>query len=349
MHYGVVDAGAARRGTAYDAAANVFRSEIIQRQRLFALGDKMHRLVNIIEGDHRQHGPEDLLLHDRRRRVDVCQQRRFDIQLPAPHAAACDNVAVIHVCRYAVERPLVHHAYEMAVLTRVVAVHATHLAPESLGETLPKRTVDHQVIGRNACLSRIEGLAPHNAPRRQLHVGAAVDDAGALAPEFQHHGRKILRRRTHHDTPQRRAPREEYHVVTLPEQASVHLAVTLNHGYVAFVEGLRDHALDGQRHVRHIGRRFQQGRTSRRDGADKRVQQQLNGIVPRRHDKRTPQRLAHDTAARGKHLQRRGAPLPPHPPFEVAQMVADLTRHDAQFGQYGLLLRLVQVLPQSLA
>ena len=36
-------------------------------------------------------------------------------------------------------------------------------------------------------------------------------------------------------------------------------------------------------------------------------------------------------------------------PFEVAQMVADLTRHDAQFGQYGLLLRLVQVLPQSLA
>ena len=141
----------------------------------------------------------------------------------------------------------------MAVFARIVAVHAPHLAAEGLDEALLQRSVNHKIVGSDTRLTCIERLAPDDTPRRKIDIGAAVDNTGTLAAELQHHGCQMLRRRTHHDTSQRRAARKEYHVITLLQQASVHLAVTLHDRYIPLVEGLGNHTLDRERHVRDIG------------------------------------------------------------------------------------------------
>lgn len=101
--------------------------------------------------------------------------------------------------------------------------------------------------------------------------------------------------------------------------------------------------------MRRVGRGLQYGRAAGRNGRYERVEQQLHGIVPRRDDKRYAQRLDHDAAARGEHLQRRAPALRTRPAAQMPQMISDLVSDDAQLGHVRLLAGLVKIGGQSVA
>ena len=209
--------------------------------------------------------------------------------------------------------------------------------------------MEQQVVGGDAGLPRIEGLAPCDAARGGLHVGASVHDAGAFAAQLQYDGREVPRRGGHDDPPQLGAAREEDEVPAPVQQQRIDVAVALDDGDVALVVDFADHRAERRRDVRRVGRGFQYGGAARRDGSDERVEQQLHGIVPRRDDERRAERLGEDAARRGKEFERRGPPLGAHPAAEVAEVVPHLAPHDAQLGEAGLLGGFAQVLPQGVA
>ena len=237
----------------------------------------------------------------------------------------------------------------MLALAHVVAMQTLYGLLELLDETLLLRVVNQEVIGRDAGLASIESLTPRYALRGNRHIGALIHDAGTLTAQFKHYGREILRRSTHHELTERGATRKEDNIVTLLQQRGIHITITLHDSHILLVEGLGNHLLDGLRHVRHIGRGLQQRRTTRRNGTHQRVEQQLHGVVPRRDDKRLSQRLAHNTRTRWHHFQWCRATLGLHPLFQVAQMILHLALDNAQLGEYRLLHRFMQVLPQGIA
>ena len=79
--------------------------------------------------------------------------------------------------------------------------------------------VDHKVVRCDAGLPRVEALSPGDALRCDLDVGVLVHDARTLTSEFQHDRRKVLRRRSHHDSAKRRASGEEYEVPAFLQQS----------------------------------------------------------------------------------------------------------------------------------
>ena len=220
---------------------------------------------------------------------------------------------------------------------------------ECLRELVLQRTVDQQIVRRNTGLPGVEGFAPGDAARGGRDVGPAVDDAGTFTAQFQYDGRQIPGRRGHDDSSQRRASREEDHVPAQVEQPGVHIPVALHDGDVLFVENFGDEPFDRLCDVGRIRRRFQQGGAAGRNGADQWVQQQLHGVVPRCDDERLPEGLTDDPAFRRQEFERRGARFGAHPFAEMAQVVADFTPDDADFGKIGLFGGFTQVCPQGVA
>ena len=332
-----------------DFAARLFGSEVVKRQRFFSVVDQRHGFADVVEGEHRQDRTEDLLLHHGRAGVDLREQRRLDIAVGGVGAAPDKDFPLREITRYAPESPVVDQPTVVGALLRVVAVKPMQGAGEGSGELVLQRSVDQQVVGCDAGLPGVEGLAPGDAARRDLDVGASVHDRGAFAAQFQHDGREVAGRGGHHDPSQRGASREEDHVPAHAEQQGVDLAAALRDGDILLVEDLGDHPLEDLGDVRGVGRGFQQGGAARRDGSDQRVEQQLHGVVPRCDDKRLPERLGENAAFRRQEFQRRRTAFGTHPFAEVAQVAADFAPDDADFGEVSLLGGFVQVRPQGVA
>ena len=125
--------------------------------------------------------------------------------------------------------------------------------------------------------------------------------------------------------------------------------MSLSHCDIVFREGICDHVFDDLRDIRHVRRRLQHGRTTRRDGTDKRSEQQLDRIIPRGYYQCSTERLADDSASGREHLQwcRHTCPTSPLP--YLAYMRTDFPEQDTDFRHVCLLVRFVQICPQGIA
>ena len=322
--------------------------EVVQSQGLLPLVYKVYCLVRGVECQQREQRAEYLLLHDGAVLLHAVQHRGMDVALLAVVGAAYAHVAVLQVARQTLKGLVAHYAHKVLCLLRILAQQVLKLLLESLYQPFLHLGMHQQIVGRYARLSGIQALSPCYAACRHGYVGILVHYAGALTAQFQHHRSQMLRSGTHHPAAQVGTSRKEYYVVPLLQQGSVHLPVALHHGNVLRGEGLADHLLHHPGHVRHVGRRLQHRRASCRDGSHQWVQQQLHGIVPRSHYQRASQRFLHHLAPRGEHLQWSTHPLGRRPLAQVRDVVPNLSQHYAQFRQIGLLVTLVQVLPQGI-
>lgn len=359
VHDGVVDTGTARGGVADDVPSVGLAAKVVKGQRLLAVGDVAGNVLYIIKGENGEYGAEDFLgehlvaaglgIGIGIAEADVhVEQGGLDETLVLVGAPAIEDVALGEVALDTGEGAVAHHAHIVAVLLDVGAVKLAHGLGKLLDEGLLHLLVDEQVVGRYAGLPRVEGLAPRYTLGGGGNVGRAVYDAGALAAELEHHGREVPRGGLHHDLAQRGTAGEEDEVEAVGEQGLVDVAVAQHDGDVLRVEGVFDHLTQHARYGGHVGRGFQYGGAPGRDGAHEGVEQQLHGVVPRGHDERVAQWLAHDVAARGKHLEGRTLAAALAPAAEVAQVVGNLATHDAELGEVGLFVRLVEVGPQRI-
>ena len=155
----------------------------------------------------------------------------------------------------------------------------------------------------------------------------------------------MLRSCLHHNLAQRGTTGEEYEVEAVGEQSLIYLTIAQHDGDVLRVEDLLNHLLEHLRYGRDVGRGLQHGSASCGYCTYERIQQQLHGIVPRCHDERVAQWLTHDIASRGEHLDRSGLALAAAPLGDIADMIGNLTLHDAQLGEICLFVRLVKIGP----
>ena len=230
-----------------------------------------------------------------------------------------------------------------------VGIQAGEFPFEGLHEGVLDVLVQEQVVRGNAGLAAVEALAPGDTPGGNGQVRLLVHDTRALAAEFQDHGRQVLRLGLHGNLPEGRAAGQEHKVIAVLEQFRVHRAVSLDHGHEILFEGIFHEFFQYLGHRGNIGRRLQNGRTARRDGAHERVQQQLDRVVPGRHDERAAQWFPDDVGGRRHHGHRRGNPAPAGPSAHLPGCFPDLSVNDADFGHVGLLITLVKVRPQGVA
>ena len=114
LQHRVVDAHAAGAGVGDHAIdRGVVAAEHIEGERLVAIVDEAHRLVHVIDCDHRQDGPEDLLLHQGRVRLHPGQhggRQVAGVALAVPAADGGVEAAGIEQPGEAIPMPLVHDA-----------------------------------------------------------------------------------------------------------------------------------------------------------------------------------------------------------------------------------------------
>ena len=258
------------------------------------------------------------------------------------------HIRALDVSHQAVECTLVDNAHKVLRLLGIGTMQTGKFLLQRTDELFLDIGMHQQIVGCNASLTGIETLSPSNSAGSHGEVGILVHDARALSPQFEYHGSEMLGRGTHHLSSQIRTSREEDDVESLFQESSIHLPVALHDGNEFGAERFLDHLLQHLGYMRHIRRRLQDSRASRRNGTHQRVEQKLYGVVPRSHDEGASQRFGHHLAAGRHHLDGSRHRLRSHPKLQMTEMVVYLAHHDAQFGHVGLFITLVKVFPQGL-
>ena len=203
----------------------------------------------------------------------------------------------------------------MLTLLYVVAVQLSQSLFESLYKLLFLRLVYQQIVGSNARLPCIQGFAPSYSARSHCNVGFFVHNAGTFSAKFEHYGREVFGGGLHHRFAECGASRKKDNIESLVKKHCVHIAIALHYGDVFFVESFFYHLGQHCRYVWHIRRRLQNSGTACRDGAYKRIQQQLYGIVPRSDYQCIAEWFGYDVTARREHFERSGIAFAFHPRF----------------------------------
>ena len=159
----------------------------------------------------------------------------------------------------------------MLRLLDVLAVQVLHLSGKLSDELLLDILMDKDIVRGDAGLAGVEGLAPGYAAGCNLEVGRAVNDAGALAAQFQYDGSQVLGCSGHNLAAQSGTAGKEYDIPSAAEQLLVDIAVSLNHSDVVLVEHRPDHLLQYGRYVRNVGRRLEHSGAAGRYGTHQRV------------------------------------------------------------------------------
>jgi len=203
----VVDRDPAGMGTLkqHPARGRVM-AEAVQRQRTLAGIDALDHLFHRIVGHHRQDRAEQFFLHDPHiggAAGDDMQRHPAAVAAGVVIGAGNDRGALFARVRQQIadprEMPVVH---DPAVVGAFIETGCKH--PEKARFDLTDKILDalarHQrVVGRNANLSAIGGLAVRNAPGGIGHGKVAQHDRGRFAAELQRHRREVFCRRPHHD------------------------------------------------------------------------------------------------------------------------------------------------------
>lgn len=186
-------------------------------------------------------------------------------------------------------------------------------------------------------------LAPRDFAGGRIEVGRAVHDAGAFAAQFERYGCQVCRRLLHHRASEGRSAREEDVVETILQQFGCLGMVAVENRHVVrgkyLAEDVPDEAAGTgrgcggfQRHAVPCGERPHQ-----------RVEGELEGIVPRRHDKHHPLRFPNDAARGGEEEERGRHPPAAGPALQMPQLVAYFGQHNGRLADIRLFRRFVQV------
>ncbi len=203
--------------------------------------------------------------------------------------------------------------------------------------------MDQHVIRRDARLPRVDELAPGDARGGHVDVGALVDQARALAAEFQRHRRQVPGRRRHHDARHALVSRVENVVELLLEQLGRLGNAALDHGERVGVEIARDDPRQRRGSVRRDFRRLHDRAVARGHRAHQRRHHHRHRVVPRRDDQHHALRLGLDVAPARLRHQRRAHALCRHPFVEVLARVLRLGLDETQLRQHRLEPALAEV------
>src|SRR5918997_5230671 len=157
-------------------------------------------LVERIDLDHRQHGPEGLLAHDPHRMLDTGQDRRpVEEAPPAEALAARDELRATvqglpDVVLYLVPALRVDHGPDVRLgVHRVADVERLRELLRSLDEVVRHLLVHVEALRRGADLPGVQARRPYGALGRYLHVHIVADDEGVLAAELEVRPHQALR------------------------------------------------------------------------------------------------------------------------------------------------------------
>ena len=349
VHDGVVDAGAAGRSLPNQFPAGFGFAEIVEGQRFLPAIHKRGHLGTVPESQDREDGAENFFPHHGRIGRDPAQQGGFHPTRFAVRAASQEDISLFQVAGQPVEGLVPDHVDIVFRLLCPVGIQARQFLPERLDEGILDILMQEKIIRGDAGLSAVQALSPGNPPGRNLQIGLLVHDAGTLAAQFQDHRRQVRGLGLHENAGQGRTSGQENQVITVTEELPVHLPVSLHHAHKLLREGVGNKRLQRPGYRGHIGRGFQQGRTTGRNGTHQGVQQQLYGIVPRADNEGAAQRLPDNVSLRREAGHGSGHASPAGPAGRLADGFADFRIHQADFGHVGLLVALVQIGPQGIA
>ena len=217
--------------------------EHVQRERLVAVVHEPDCLVDVVDGEHRQDRPEDLLVHHSGIGLDPGEHgRRQELRCPVAMASAHRAVVApgVEQGREPVPVTLVDDPAVVGRALRVVAVEVVNGAQQRAHQLVLDGRVDEHVVRCDTGLAGIEELAPCEAPSCHVDVGVGRDDGRALTPQFERDRRQILRGRRHHDPSDRGVAGVEDVIELLGKQRRRLLDAAGDDAHEALVEVLRD-------------------------------------------------------------------------------------------------------------
>ena len=298
----VVDASATegdalREETLHGAAS----CKQVQRQWHGIPRYRCQRLFRLLPWDHRQHRPEDLLLHHRALQRDAGEDRGGDVAFTCIGVAAEEGVPFRQVALYPLKMLVVHHAREVGRVLRVLPEESRDMLGQGGQEGIQHFGMHQGVVRGDAGLPGVEKLAPGDAFGSEVHVGTAVHDGGAFAAEFQGDGHQPWGCHGQHLAPNGRATGEE----DVVEAEGFHHrrkhigSRALHHQHLFRAEGFCDDLLQHGGGVRGLLTGFHHRAVACGDGAHQGRKHQQGRVVPRCDDEHHAQRLRMDDAACG--------------------------------------------------
>ena len=322
----------------------------IERQGFGPLVDQGDGAPQVGNREHGQQRPEQLLLHQGVVEALHGDQGGGD---PAPADIALATPEDLPPLAGALQQP--RQALELAVVHdrgQVGGVQGSaaeagcepllHLADQGLADPL----LHQQVVGRDAGLSGVEGLAPHQAPRRHRQVGVSQHHGWAFPPQLQGHGGEVLGRGGHHQSPHPLAACEKDVIELLLQQRLGRVAIAQHHLHGVRGEGGGDQIGDHLRGGRRLFRRLQHGGVTRRQGTHQRLDAEVERVVPGADDQHAAQGFTDHLRGAGLEAQGHAHPAWGHPAPQLPAAELDLLLHGHQL-EVGLNRWLAQVVGEG--
>nr|ACR35841.1 unknown [Zea mays] len=309
LHYRVVEGDAPGRRLVHDSPPQGgVPGERVDGERLRHGLHEGDAVLDVLDRDDREQGPEYLLGHDRGVQRRVQQYRGLNVQVLAVHGAAVQDGRrhgpVFEKVTQPLEVALVHDP------CHVVRFREEPLQRrlEHLDQDGREALLDEHVVDGDAGLSGAgRPLARDHAVNRDLQVpGAAhgVEDAGALAAQLQRDGRQVPGRRGHHGARDAGAPGEEDLVPAVLHELHSDVGAALDDLHRRGVHVPPDVVAQEPGGARRELGRLQSHRVPGRYRPDQRLQRQAQGDVPAGEDEDDPERLRHHLRGRRPSDQR---------------------------------------------
>ena len=348
VHDDVVDADATRGGALeYGIFFALIATEVIRGEGPGPRVDVGDGLGKVPIGANRQQRAEDFLVEDLAVLGGIDDQRRrnfvralllreilaarIDRQRPAAFRLEIGQIAV---------QPLVVALVDDRGVLGIGQQRGVHLggyALQGVDDFLKAFLGDHQVIGRQADLPRVQGFAQHDALRREFEIDIARENHRRLAAQFQGHGDEVARGRGHDVTGDTGGAGEQQVVKGQARKGLAHFGTAGENGDFFFVPGLGDHGGHQLGRGRGEFRGLDHDPIARRQDPRQRSKGQIHGEIPRRNHAHNAQGLVFDARTPSQQVQgeHRRAPLWTHPFVQVLQGVFQRADGCGHIGQQG--------------
>ena len=235
----------------------------------------------------------------------------------------------------------------VGIVQRMLAELLLNLGRKLGHQLFPDGSVAEDIVRGHAGLAAVEKFSEDNAFGGQRNIGGFVHDAGAFAPQLQHHGGQMLRRPAQHLPAYALAAGEENEVKFLLQQSGVFRPAPRDHSHIRRVKAPGQNFGNEPSRGRSVGAGLYNGGISGGDGIGQRIHGQQEGIVPGAHDQGVAVGHRLGEAVGGKLRQRRGNGLCPGKAVGVADQEGQLRQHQPGFAQKALEGAFSQILLQS--
>ena len=348
VHDHVVDADAARGGAPeYRVFFAPVATEVIRGERPGPRVDVGDGLGKVPIAANRQQGAENFLVENLAVLGGVDDQRRRNFVRAALLrkilAARIDRQRLaafrFKIGQIAVQALVVALVDDRGVL-RIVQQRGVHLGGYTLQGVDHLRQAllgDHQVIGRQTDLPRVQGFAQHDALRGKFEIDIAREDHRRLAAQFQGHGHQVARGRGHDVAGDAGGAGEQQVVKGQPRKGLAHFGTAGENGDFFFVPGLGDHGGHQLGRGRGEFRGLDHDPIARRQDPRQRAEGQIHREIPRRNHAHNAQGLVFDARASAQQVQgeHRRALLWAHPFVQVPEGVFQRADGCGHVGQQG--------------